>query len=374
MKIVFVSHNAYLQGGAQSVLLDLVKGIKALHPHYLIYVIFPEQGTLVEAFLPYIDGYTTIKQPGWMVEPSKKSLYKSVMWISRFVRYASKTGAYLRTVSPDVVVTNTIASPVAALACKWGGYKHLWFIHEVPADSGSYAFLYPESLIVRWIDQLSFKVLVNSEYTLCHYKPMMLHPDKLRKIHLGVELTTDGASAAKPCYTLLLIGYFSANKGQLEAIEACRILLEESEFRFRLLLVGAGDDVCSHDIRQLILDESLEASVIPVNFTKDIVPYYLESDVLLMCSASEGFSKVLIEAQRFGLPVIATSIEASKELIEDGYNGLLYDRGDVKGLALAIQKLSDGSLRGEMSANALRFANGRYTMKQFVEEFVAALQ
>lgn len=74
MKIVFVSHNAYMQGGAQSVLLDLVRGIKKFFPSYLLYVVFPDKGSLVAAFLPYIDGYAIIKQPGWMLEPQKKSL------------------------------------------------------------------------------------------------------------------------------------------------------------------------------------------------------------------------------------------------------------------------------------------------------------
>lgn len=370
MKIVFVSHNAYLQGGAQSVLLDLVKGIKRLHPQCMIYLIFPEQGNLIDSFLPYMDGYATIKQPCWMVNPEKRSMYKSVLWMTRFVRYAWKTLAYLKQLSPDVVMTNTIASPVAALACKWGGYKHLWFIHEVPVDSGSYAFLYPESSIVKWIDRASYKVLVNSEYTLLHYKPMMLHADKLRKVHLAVEIEMKGSVIEKTCYTLLLIGYFADNKGQREAIEACQLLLKESGFSFRLLLVGAGNDEYSNSVRRLIGDEELEAHVIPVDFTTDITSYYLQSDVLLMCSASEGFSKVLIEAQRFGLPVIATSIEASKELVKDGYNGLLYDRGDVRGLAFAIQKLADVSLQEVMGANARTFVEGRYTMEQFVAEFV----
>lgn len=373
MKMVFVSHNAYLQGGAQSVLLDLVKGIKGFYPQYLVYVIFPERGNLIDAFLPYIDGYAIIKQPCWMVDPKKKSLYKSVFWIGRFIRYALKTLSYLKQISPDVVVTNTIASPVAALACKWGGYKHLWFIHEVPVDSGSYVFLYPESFIVRWLDKASSRVLVNSEYTLCHYKPMMIHADKLEKIHLAVEIESEGIRVEKPCYTLLLIGYFADNKGQLEATEACRLLMMDSDFRFRLLLVGAGDDEYSNFIRKSIRDKGLDSYVIPVDFTTNISSCYLQSDVLLMCSASEGFSKVLVEAQRFGLPVIATSIEASRELVENGYNGFLYHRGDIQSLASAIQKLADASLRKVMGANARTFVNGRYTMKQFVDEFIASI-
>ena len=37
MKIVFVSHFAHSQGGAQGVLVDLIKGIKQYYPEYQIY-------------------------------------------------------------------------------------------------------------------------------------------------------------------------------------------------------------------------------------------------------------------------------------------------------------------------------------------------
>lgn len=375
MKIVFVSHNAYLQGGAQGVLLDLVKGIKKIYPHYLVYVIFPEQGTLIDAFLPYVDGYTTIKQPCWMVDPKKKSLYKSVLWITRFVRYALKTLAYLRQLSPDVVMTNTIASPVAALACKWGGYKHLWFIHEVPVDSGSYAFLYPEKKIVRWVERLSFKVFAVSDHVLNHYKSLMKNREKIHRIHYSVEVNVDAYFERKvSCYTLLLVGYFNDNKGQKEAIEACRVFNRKSSIPFRLLLVGAGDDDYSNEIREQIKNDVLNNCIELINFTTEIHTYYQQADVLLMCSASEGLPKVVVEAQKYGLPVIATSIAANKELIEEGNNGLFYQRGNIEQLSCAIDKMSDSSLRESMGENAFRFMVQRYTTEQFVKEFVAEIQ
>lgn len=371
MKILFASHSSYTQGGAQGVLFDLVKGIKQFFPDYQIYVIFPEKGALIDVFLPYINGYAVIKQPGWMIEPDRKSLYKSLWNITRFMRYAWKALGYMNQIKPDVVMTNTIFSPVAALASKWGKYRHLWFIHEIPVKSKSYTFLYPESMLVRWVGSHSDKILAVSNSIQKHYKPLLATADKICRIHYSVEINKDVKFERKDFrYTLLLVGNFDENKGQKEAIEACRILKEKSHLSFRLLLVGAGEDAYSDAMRQLVKEENLDKEVEIVSFTTDIFPFYKQADVLLMCSASEGLPKTVVEAQKFGLPVIATAIEANEELVISEYNGLFYHRGNLNELVSAIERMSSSELRAEMGKNAMSFMGERYRLKQFVEEFV----
>lgn len=371
MRILFASHSSYMQGGAQNVLLDLVKGLKQFFPDYQIYVIFPENGALIEAFIPYIDGYAVIKQLGWMVDPSKKSLFRSFWSITRFVRYAKKTLNYVNQVKPDVVVTNTLFSPVAALAAKWGRYKHLWFIHEIPIESKSYIFLYPEKVIVRLVDRLSDKILAVSEHVLQHYQPLLIKDDKICRIHYSVEIDQSIEFTRKDnCYTLLLVGNFNDNKGQMEAVEACRLFKDKYKIPFRLLLVGAGDDEYSNAIRQLVKKSDLEEEVNVVPFTTDIFTFYKQADILLMCSASEGLPKVVVEAQKYGLPAIATSIAANKELVRHDYNGLFYHRGNINELVDCIERLSHSDLRNRMGENAMCFMEERYKIEQFSKEFI----
>lgn len=109
-----------------------------------------------------------------------------------------------------------------------------------------------------------------------------------------------------------------------------------------------------------------------MKYTTNISTYYEQADVLLVCSRSETLSKVDIEAQKMGLPVIATDIEANKEQIQDNYNGILYKRGNVNDLASAINKLSDPILRRKMGENALNFMSDKYTVKEYVSEFIVA--
>lgn len=374
MKLIFVSHSSYLQGGAQACLLDLVKGIRKSHPQFQLFLVFPEDGVLIDSFSPYIDGYTVIKQPWWMVSPKQKSVFKSLKRMCKIWRYARQTLLYFKRVDPDVVITNTIASPVAACACKMGCYKHLWFIHEVPVDSGIYSFLYPESRLVRWVEKLSNKILVVSDYTFNHYKALISDSAKIQKIHVAVELNNEPhLNVRNKCYTLLLVGSFDENKGQLEAVAACKELVSTLKQPFHLILVGAVDDAYSTFIRNEVYNTHLDLVVTIVPFLSNITSYYNQADVLLSCSKSEALSRVIIEGQKSGLPIIATSIAAHQELVQDGYNGLLYQRGDVEELVCAIQRLSDPSLRKWMGENAASFMADRYTTKIYVEEFVEHL-
>ena len=94
-RVVFMSHDASMQGGAQGCLSDLVKGLKTMCPHYKIYLISPKEKGLVENLKPYIEGYAIIKQPWWMVIAPKKPLIKPIFRLFRILKYAYKTLKYL---------------------------------------------------------------------------------------------------------------------------------------------------------------------------------------------------------------------------------------------------------------------------------------
>ncbi|MDD3036343.1 MAG: glycosyltransferase [Bacteroides sp.] len=342
-------------------------------PQYEIYLIAPKQKDLVESFKPYLNGYAIIKQPWWMIISTKKPLIKPIFRFFKILRYAYKTLKYLKTIEPDIVMTNTIASPVTALACRWGGYTHFWFIHEVPPHVGIYSYLYSEKRILRWLDHLSKSVFVVSDYTLNYYKSYISGMNRICKIHVAVGTDlVKGAGGEHPYYTLLLIGHFDDNKGQEDAVKAAKLLVTKFNLNFRLLLVGATAGAYTNYISEFIQKNNLGEYVSILEYTTHISTYYEQSDVLLVCSRSETLSKVDIEAQKMGLPVVATDIEANREQIRNNYNGILYRRGDIDELALAITKLSDPILRKEMGRNAKEFMSGKYTMGNYISDFLQA--
>lgn len=371
MNIVFSSHIENSQGGAQRCLLDLIKGIKNKYPQCNIYIVFPAKGDFIELLEPYISGYTIIKQPWWLVTSTSKKRFELFL---RILKYSRKVLTYLNQIQPDVVVTNTIMSPVMAIAAKLGGYKHLWFIHEIPIQTGFYTFVLKEKMIMRLVDKTASKILVVSDSAMNYYRQFIIKKDVLWKIEVTVGI--DAGLFVKEDnsrLTMLFMGNFDTNKNQEEAVHVCR-LLKERGVDFYLYLVGAteGNSYVKF-ICELIKKFQLENNVSVEGFANDVMSYYNKADVLLLCSATEAKPRVVIEAQKIGIPVVATDIEAHRELIKNGYNGVLYKRGNIEEMADAIQKLDDDRLRKVMSENALSAMKGRYEMDQFVSEFMGVV-
>jgi glycosyltransferase involved in cell wall biosynthesis len=87
------------------------------------------------------------------------------------------------------------------------------------------------------------------------------------------------------------------------------------------------------------------------------------ADVLVLPSLSEGRPNVVLEAQACALPVVATAVGGTPELVEDGVHGLLVPPGDSNALAGSLRRLvSDEDLRRRLGASARqRIDSGGHT-------------
>ena len=89
-----------------------------------------------------------------------------------------------------------------------------------------------------------------------------------------------------------------------------------------------------------------------------------DSDILAVPSSWEGFGIVYLEGMGFGLPAIATTEGAAKEIIQHGENGYLIDKGDSKTLASYLQSLiKHPQTLIDMSWKALNTYSGYPTWK-----------
>jgi glycogen(starch) synthase len=81
------------------------------------------------------------------------------------------------------------------------------------------------------------------------------------------------------------------------------------------------------------------------------------ADVLVLCSIYEEFGAALIEAMAAGLPVVATRVGGTADLVKDGVNGLLVAPRNPDALAAAISRvLADPATATRLSSAGRRTA------------------
>lgn len=142
----------------------------------------------------------------------------------------------------------------------------------------------------------------------------------------------------------LFVGSVSVRKGIPELLAAWGA----SDVQGELVLVGDVEPALTDALHAAVAT----GTVRHVPYTSDIGAYYRMADVFVFPTLEEGGPQVTLEAAGCGLPVITTSMGASR-LIEDGVNGLIVDEGDTVGLAHAIATLAgDSELRKRMATHA----------------------
>lgn len=99
----------------------------------------------------------------------------------------------------------------------------------------------------------------------------------------------------------------------------------------------------------------------------DAIELMKAADFLVLPSAYEGMSNVLMEAMSAGCPIVASNVGGNPELVEDGTTGLIFAADDAAGLASHLRRLSaEPELRQRLSAAALERVGSRYSIANLV--------
>jgi glycosyltransferase involved in cell wall biosynthesis len=158
-------------------------------------------------------------------------------------------------------------------------------------------------------------------------------------------------------------GRLSPEKGFSLFVEAARQLVRGDD---DLGFVLFGEGALRAELQGQIAAAGLSDRFLIPGFRSDLDSLLPGLDVLIQSSFTEGLPNILLEALACKIPVVATDVGGTPEVIEDGVNGFLVEPGDPSALAHRIADL--------LASDRLRERMGRRGREQVRRQFTFEAQ
>jgi len=199
-------------------------------------------------------------------------------------------------------------------------------------------------------------VVIPNGVDLDEFKPDKVKRRKIREMH-GI---------ADDEIVLMFSGYEFRRKGLEYIIKA----LPQVKDDVKLLVVGKDNP---EPYKKLASKLGVSNKIIFAGFVPDISEYYAASDIFVFPTSYEAFSLATLEAVASGLPILATKVNGTEELIMDGYNGF-YIKKEPNDIAEKINLfIESDSLRKQMSRNARKTAE-KYSWDKIAKRTVKVFE
>lgn len=135
----------------------------------------------------------------------------------------------------------------------------------------------------------------------------------------------------------------------------------------RALLVGDGP--LRAELEEQVRTLGLESRVVLTGLRQDVPELLAGMNAVVFSSEREGLSMAMLEAMAAGVPVVATRVGGTPELIETGVSGLLVSPGDHEGIAdRLVEVLEDRALAARLSQAARVRVSSQFSLRRMVAE------
>ena len=169
------------------------------------------------------------------------------------------------------------------------------------------------------------------------------------------------------------VGRLSPEKGYLDLLKVYKkVIIDYPDWKLDII----GDGVDKEKLEDYISKNGLDGVTLHGYQGKDYIEkVMLESSIYLMCSHTESFGIVLIEAMSYGIPCIAfSSAEGALDIIENDKNGYLIENRNIDDMVNKIGELIDNKdKRKELGEYALNSVS-KYTSEVVGKEWFKLIE
>ena len=173
-------------------------------------------------------------------------------------------------------------------------------------------------------------------------------------------------------FMLLAVGSLKKQKGYEDLFKALK-LLGKTNSDFYLAVVGNGYYSSEEAVhKKQVRDLNLDKKVIFIGHSDQVPAYMAAADVLILSSLWEGLPGVVMEAMASELPVVATAVGGTPELVVDGKTGYLVSPGKPDELEQALIRITElpEDERRAMGRAARKQVDEFFNVNKMVESYV----
>jgi glycosyltransferase involved in cell wall biosynthesis len=197
-------------------------------------------------------------------------------------------------------------------------------------------------------------------------------------VHSGIEVdafrrpitareTVRAGLGIEPHHVLVgTVTCLKPQKAPLDFLRAAALAHARDE---RLRFVIAGDGELRPAMDQLVSELGLQGVVRLLGWRRDVVDLLHAMDVFLLTSRFEGLPRAVLQALAAGVPVVATAVDGTPEVVRDRHSGLLVPPSDPEAAAgRLLEMVSDPVLRRRCIAQGREVLDRGFDSRRMVRD------
>jgi glycosyltransferase involved in cell wall biosynthesis len=377
-------------GGAETSLLELLRGVRDAQPEWELWLVLGEDGPLTGKArelgieVQVVPFPPALARTGDVAFSPLVALRLASTTAFATARYTRRLGAVIRSIRPDVIHTNGFKMHVMGAWAASRGTPVIWHIHDYVRSR-------------RWMGRIlrQFRgrcaaAIVNSRSVAADVQGL-LPAVNITVIYNAVDLTRfapegpradlDGLSGlpagAPGLVRVGLVATFARWKGHRVFLQALAQLPADAPIRGYVIggpiYQTSGSQWTRAELEQEADRLGLSGRIGFTGVIEDAARAMRGLDIVVHASTEpEPFGMVIAEGMACAKPVIVSQAGGAAELFTNGENALAHNPGDVTALSRQILRLAgDPAMRARLSSAGRQSAERRYSRERLAKELIA---